>query len=304
MSSSIPTERQFRDFIKAYEVKERGNIDALIDDLVASFNSGEKLSKDEVQSFADLCEVSRSERAQKIQRHVVFRWMDSQCGINDALKSMNRAIKRLYPSENYNVIIPFSERLLKNLYPTNKDEMDFSAWGKFFLRDRLEEHRDSNYYGLLLPVAKAFSAYFYKDRPKHLRKIRETRSNVTKQLSMLTQYLERATEQEINESDYDAAGLRNIMENLIRLQNKVERHYEKIEIELTAATRNDGHAKERILVLDLIRGLRRLGYRPGAAALSDFLTCDGVKNRPDNRSIQRWISEWRRIEADRNSRKT
>lgn len=304
MSSSIPTERQFRDFIQAYEVKARGEIDPLIDDLVASYRSGGKLSEAEVQSFAELCEVSRNERAQKIQKHVVFRWVDSQRGISDALKSMNRAIKRRYHLKDNDVKISFAERLMNDVYPTNTYEMNVGALSDFLLRKRLEGHRDSNHYGLLLPIAKAFSTYFYKDRPKHLRNLKETRSVVTKQLSTLTQYLERATEEEKSESNYDDNDFRRFVEQLKSLQNRIERQYKYIEVELTAASRNDGHAKERILVLDLIRGFRRFGYWPGAAALSDFLTCDGVKNRPDNRSIQRWISEWRRIETDKNSRKT
>lgn len=319
MRNAIPTAEQFNELISALSGRERLELDGLLDAFIAQFLTGETLTVADAGSFLDSCAAAIKTDMQAVQVMPAFKWLDTQQGIGEAFKSMSRARKREPRGIGDNVPWTFESDLLAYLVPPTRDEA--RAWVKgglnasltleqqeqridfrmsldtraITLRRVLQRRRDRTPYPALKPIAVAFSGYFHANRPAELRELQQSLEAVTaRSEDTMRGMLKAAQRHPKHAEDFEAASL-----GVMRNGRRLDRLYFSMERDFRVAQRNDAHAKERMLVHDLHYGLRRTGWRPGAAALADFLTCEGVANRLDTRTIERHLAQWKQMDADR-----
>ena len=314
MRQTYPSAEQFKKLIALFEARERPELTEGLEELVGRFNREKTLAIDDIRPFLAKCDLALGTDESNIRKSAAFQWFDKQRGLEEAFNSMTRARKRrsrMSAARTYQQA--YEAQLLSYLTPPSLEQViaeigpeDFSRlsdddqeqrityrqsfkWRADRLEYELTRYRDRRPFPLLCPIAIAFNDYFHADRPAELRALKAALEAITERGEQTMRLMLKAGERHAKYTeDFEAARV-----GMMRNARRLDRHYFALTREFQAAQRKDAIAKERMLVHDLHYGLRRVGWRPGAAALADFLTCDGVVNRLDTRTIERHLAQWK-----------
>ena len=306
----------------ALTTREHIELEAPVRDLLARFSAGEPLSHSEFDGFAAECEAEYQSRATQTRKLAAFQWLNSQRGLSEAFRSLNRAERRRYgqpenPAEQTfaarvarKMQTPSRESVIENMGAERRQRLvaagelesaiEIRRSRKYLasgLEFDLRAYRDRVAFQALRPIAAAFKDYFHYDRPAQLRALRASLN----QLERVGGELRRVLVHDADESEIAwsvlGEGLKSARRTSERLMRPLGSDLHRVARAMKVAARNDQQAKERLLVHDLLIGLRRLGRRPGAAAITELLTCDGIVNRLDLRTIERLLAKWKAAEA-------
>jgi len=320
MPTAIPTAEEFDELRRILEPRDHAELVEQQASLLRRFELGESLAVAEFAPFKTACESVWLEQVKQAKSSAAFKWLDDQRGLGEAFKSMGRSDARRKIAEldakdwsfdgrlAYFLHCPSRDEVLADLgpsfvesarnrgtlegYVTAQQTMEFRT---HMMKDLVTRFRRRVPYPYLRPIAQAFSFYFHTDRPAELRALRASLESVTASSEATIREMQKAAERHPDQSeDFRAASIA-----VIRSGRRLDRHYFGLQRDFQVAQRNDTHAKERMLVHDLYYGLRREGWRPGAAALCDFLTCEGVVHHLDTRTIERHLAHWKQLDADR-----
>ncbi len=316
MGSNIPTDAEFEHFIEAVTHRSLVDLDQLIHPLLERFSQGEQLSLADFLSFRRATAVAYNAGADKVETLPAFAWLRNERGIGEAFNSMRRSRKRrlkLRPSNT-----DMFESQLKNLLRVNTREEILQTIGprrlaalvstesldqhiadqqllpqrEFALSNFLRNYADTIAYEVYRPIASAFRHYFYRNRPNEVRQLKAALQRLEAVSTTLLREVETLIEERLCAGLESPSVFNAAQKHSARLVERAREELEMEDAQMGIAQRHDAFSKERFLLFDLHFGLRPFGWHAGPAALSEFMTVDGIKNRLDPRTIERLIARW------------
>lgn len=316
MGSNIPTDVEFEHFIEAVTHRHSVELDSLIHPLLERFSQGEQLSIADFLPFRRATAVAYNAAADKVEALPAFAWIRNERGIGEAFSSMKRSQKRRakWSPSNTDVFegrlkrllrVSTREEILETLSPRRMaalgsaeyldrhiEDQQLLPQREFALSNFLRNYADTIAYEAYRPIASAFRHYFYRNRPSEVRQLKVALQKLEASSATLLREVETLIKQRHSDGLESPPVFKAAQKHSARLVERAREELEMDDAQMDLAQRHDAFSRERFLLFDLHFGLRPFGWHAGPAALSEFMTVDGIRNRLDPRTVERLIARW------------
>ena len=210
--------------------------------------------------------------------HQVTTWLINDTNVADAYRSLKfrRKLKVLLPLEKS------VEEKIKRLH----------GKGNWYLENEIQ----ANPCEYISELLSAFYHYFYTNR---WQKVTEIGRDADEKIEGVVAQIE-AIENKLQELrplgefylGYEMVDFDSLLRDLGRIKRKITT-LSGDGVKVVPTRRKDERARERVLVFDLARVVRRNYGKDRPAAIANFVRVEGIHNPPDQRTIERLIKSWK-----------